>query len=77
MSLAGKFSREIYLSRKNLVLTQERAAELLGISLRWYQKIENGKALPSSELTLRIIAYFGIDGTKLREENSIMLNLIV
>ena len=77
MSLAGNFSREIYVSRKTLGLTQEKAAELLGISLRWYQKIENGKVLPSSELVLRIIAYFGIDGTKLREENSIMLNLIV
>ena len=67
MSLAGNFSKEVYLSRKSLGLTQEKAAEELGISLRWYQKIENGKALPGTELALKFVAYFGIEGQRLRD----------
>ena len=49
-------------------LTQEQAAECLDISVRWFQDIENGKHLPSTELTLKIIAFFGIDGKKLRND---------
>ena len=69
MSIKSNFSREVYYSRKELGITQERAAEYLNISTRWYQKIENGKVLPSTELTLKIIAFYGIDGYKLRTED--------
>ena len=69
MSLAGNFSREVYYSRILLKLTQEKVAELLGISVRWYQKIESGKVLPSTKLALKIIAFFEIDGSKLKDEN--------
>lgn len=67
MSIVSRFSKQIYYCRKEMGLTQEQAAEGLNISVRWFQDIENGKHLPSTELTLKIIAFFGIDGTKLRD----------
>ena len=68
MSIISKFSQQIYYSRKAMGLTQEQAAEALNISTRWFQDIENGKHLPSAVLTLKIVAFFGIDGKKLRKE---------
>lgn len=50
-------------------ITQEKSAEYLDISTRWYQDIENGKHLCSVTLALRIIAFFGIDGKSLRDED--------
>ena len=69
MSIISRFSKQIYYSRKEMGLTQEQAAEALGISTRWYQDVENGKHICSGELALKIIAFFGIDGKDLREEN--------
>ncbi len=74
MSIISKFSKQIYYSRKEKDLTQEQAAEALGISTRWYQDIENGKHLPSAELTLKIIAFFGIDGKSLRENEDVFVS---
>jgi DNA-binding XRE family transcriptional regulator len=68
MSIWSRFSKVVYYSRKEMGLTQEQAAEGIGISTRWYQDIENGKHTPGSDLTLKIIAFFGIDGKKLRIE---------
>lgn len=69
MSITSNFSREIYYARKAMGITQEKAAEYLDISTRWYQDIENGKHLCSVTLALRIIAFFGIDGKSLRDED--------
>ena len=52
-------------------ITQEKAAEYLDISTRWYQDIENGKHLCSVELALKIIAFFGIDGKASRDEEKV------
>ena len=57
MSIISNFSKQIYYSRKELGLTQEQVAEALGISVRWYQDVENGKHLCSVELALKIIAF--------------------
>ena len=62
MSIISRFSREIYYSRMEMGITQAQAAEALCVSTRWYQIIENGKCLPSAELTLKIIAFYGING---------------
>lgn len=67
MSIVSNFSKLIYYSRKELGVTQEQAAELLGISVRWYQDIENGKHVPGGDLTLKIMAFYGIDGKSLRD----------
>ena len=74
MSIISNFSKQIYYSRKEMGLTQEQAAEALGISVRWYQDVENGKHLPSADLTLRIIAFFGIDGKSLRENKDVFVS---
>ncbi len=65
MSVKSNFSRELRRARRRRGLTQERAADALSISTRWFQEIENGRVLPSAELTLRLIAFFEIDGAKL------------
>ena len=74
MSIISNFSRQIYYSRKDMGLTQEQAAEALNISVRWYQNIENGKHLPGVELALKIIAFFGIDGKALRDEERVYIS---
>ena len=74
MSIISKFSQQIYYSRKERNLTQEQMAECLGISTRWYQDIENGKHLPSAELTLKIIAFLAIDGKSLRENEDVFVS---
>ena len=58
------FGAELKSSRKRRLMTQERAAELLDISTRWFQTLEVGKAPPSFELTCRIVKYFEIDLSK-------------
>ena len=68
MSLKQRFASAVYHARKEMGITQERAAEALGISSRWYQAIEYGHVLPSNKLVLKIIAFYGIDGNKLRED---------
>lgn len=68
MSILQRFSDEIRRSRKQLGLTQEQAAEAPSISVRWFQYIESGKRIPSTILTLNIIAVLGIQGKNLREE---------
>lgn len=65
MSVKSNFSRELRRARRRRGLTQERAANALSISTRWFQEIENGRVLPSAELTLRLIAFFAIDGAEL------------
>ena len=70
MSILCRFSKAIYYARKELGITQAQAAEGLDISVRWYQMIENGRVFPSATLTLKIIAFFGIDGKSLRKENA-------
>lgn len=66
MSIKFRFAGEIYHARKNMGLTQEAAAEALDISTRWFQRIELGHVLPSARLTLKIIAFFEIEGRKLK-----------
>ena len=75
MSIKSKFSKSIYYSRLEREMTQAQAAEALDISVRWYQIIENGRCLPSAELTLKIIAFFGIDGAELREEDEALVQI--
>lgn len=68
MSIKSKFSSEVFHSRDRKGLTQAQVAEAVSISVRWFQHIEKGDALPSSELMLKIIAFLEIDGKNLKEE---------
>ena len=68
MSLATKFSHEVYLARTRLGLTQQAVADAVSISVRWYQDIENDSHMPSADLMLRLIFYLGIDINVFRDE---------
>lgn len=68
MSYEYNFSLAIFYSRKKKGLTQEQAAERLGISKRWFQMIEKGEKLPSPSLLLKIIAEFDIDSKALTQK---------
>lgn len=67
MTIKYYFSLELLHARERRRLTQEQASELFDISKRWYQMIEKGEYLPSSELLLRMVAEFEIDGKRLKE----------
>jgi len=49
-------------------LTQKEAAEILSISIRWYQRIESGEKFPSAMLLLKMIFLFNIDIGELKQE---------
>ena len=44
--LARVFAHEIFQARSRLGRTQQKTADTVFISLRWYQKIEKGEVLP-------------------------------
>lgn len=67
MSPKLKFCKEVSKAREKKDLTQEKAAECLAISVRWFQQIEEGHRLPSGSLMLKIIGFFEIDGKNLKE----------
>lgn len=46
-------------TRNEKGLKQDQAAEILGISLQYYKKLEQGKRSPSSELNLKIKKWLG------------------
>jgi len=54
-------------------LTQREAAEALSISVRWYQRIENGEKLPSAMLLLKMIFLFNIDIGELKQELALLI----
>ena len=68
MSLKSAFSTQILHARSERRLTQAQVAEAVCISVRWYQKIEKGIALPSSEILLRLILFLQLDVEVFREE---------
>ena len=67
MSPKLKFCKEVSKARKQKALTQEKAAECLSISVRWFQQIEEGHKLPSGALMLKFIIFFEIDSKNLKE----------
>lgn len=68
MTLKSRFASAVYHSRIEKGITQEKAAEDLNISTRWYQHIERGDNLPSAMLMLKIFAYFELKGSALNED---------
>ena len=67
LSIKFRFSSAVYRARRKKGLTQEQVAEVVDISVRWYQKIEKGEVLPSTELTLHLIEYLEINAADLAE----------
>ena len=58
----GQAARE---ARKSLDLTQEDAAERIGVSAEFYARIERGHALPSVPTFSRIVAALGVSADTL------------
>ena len=58
----GKAARE---ARKSLELTQEDAAERIGVSAEFYARIERGHALPSVPTFAKIVAALGVSADSL------------
>ncbi len=55
------FAEMILHARKEKKLTQTQAAQLAGISLRWYQRVEKGEVKASFAVCARISKALGID----------------
>lgn len=72
MSFSSILSHELYHARKKLELTQQDVADKTGISVRWYQQLEKGAAMPSALTLMRLILILGIRVDVFREP----LNLI-
>lgn len=68
MSINYKFSSKLFHARTKHGLTQQKVAESVSISERWYQRLEKGENLPSALVMLRLILLLNIDIEDLREE---------
>ena len=60
-------------ARKELDLSQEKMAELLGISARSYEDLEHGINLCSAIVLLRFLSRSGVNAAKLLEELNTLL----
>ena len=63
-------SKTLRTRRRERKLTQEKTAELLEISSRWYQKIERGKGNPSFNLICELARVFQIDFAEFSDKNN-------
>lgn len=74
------FSKEIKELRKSRKMSQTELSQALGISLRNYQRYENGERNPSSEVIIKAAEFFdvptnfllGLDDDYDREKNHLM-----
>ncbi len=68
MDVKYKLATLILSARLDAKLTQSETAEAIGVSTRWFQRLEAGEKLPGSLTLLRLLLFFEIDPEKLREE---------
>lgn len=54
------FAHEVFHGRSQSGWTQQVVADRVGVSLRWYQKIEKGEVLPSFFVGICLMWFFGI-----------------
>ncbi len=71
--LRKKMSSSFRAARKELDLSQEKMAELLGISARSYEDLERGINLCSAIVLLRFLSRSGVNAAKLLEELNTLL----
>ena len=71
--LRKKMSSSFRAARKELDLSQEKIAELLGISARSYEDLEHGINLCSAIVLLRFLSRSGVNAAKLLEELNTLL----
>lgn len=67
MSFNLAFSKDIFEARNRCNFTQQQVAEQVGLSLRQYQNVEAGRAIPKTETFLKLVYLFGLDVNNYRE----------
>ncbi len=68
MTVQTKLAKRVSEERTKLHYTQHEVAEAISVSVRWYQKIESGKKLPGTMVTMRLLLFLKIDLEEFREE---------
>ena len=61
MEISWEFGRALYYARTARGLTQKQAAGTIGISTRWYQKLEKGDANPGFRICIQAAKALGLD----------------
>lgn len=71
MTIRQEFSNTLKSKRKERHLTQEQAAEILNISVRWYQKLEasSEKAKPGLDTVCRLAKLWDFDFAAMLHED--------
>lgn len=68
MKLVYKFASIILNARLDAGLTQSEVAQAISVTTRWYQRLEAGERLPGTLTMLRLILFFDLDISQLKEE---------
>ncbi len=71
MTVRRRFSQELRNRRKQLGLSQDKASEMCGISVRQLQNLETGNALPNLETALQVAYAFELSLDAMQEEEDV------
>ena len=71
MSLNEVFSRKVRRAREKKGYTQSQVAEMVSVSVRWYQEIERGGNMPSAKVLLHLLILLAIDPMEFEKEAGI------
>lgn len=63
-----RFSAMLRSKRYENKLSQEKAAEILGVSTRWYNDLENGKGEPGFKTICKMAKLYGINFADFAED---------
>ena len=69
--LTHKFAHALKVKRKERGWSQSDVAEAISVSVRWYQNIESGKALPGGAVMLRLLILLDLDIYDFKDEAAI------
>ncbi|MBE6573236.1 MAG: helix-turn-helix transcriptional regulator [Ruminococcaceae bacterium] len=61
MDFNDYLSEQIYRGRKRAGYTQAHLSQKLGVSVRWYQRIEKGERLPGAVVLIKLMLLLDID----------------
>ena len=67
MEFSTLFSKDVVHARDKSGLTQAKVAELVDISVRNYQYIEQGRFIPHGDTLLKLVYLFDLDIDRYRE----------
>ncbi len=67
MSFEYLFSGDLYRARIRKGVNQQWVADAISLSLRQYQNIESGKAIPKLKTFLKLVYLFELDINRYRE----------